>query len=140
MDVTVVTQNRHRHFVVLEADESLPGWIEEGGKVGQITDDGLTDLGKVVNTESRTIQVDHDTAVAAGLVEGQQITICSSESNIGTTQQLGLLHEIRQDFAKWRSTTDSDPVVDTLLSTVPTLVKTLDQPTLSRPTKRSPGY
>lgn len=138
MDVAVVTQNRHRHFVVLEADESLPGWIEEGGKVGQITDDGLTDLGKVVNTESRTIQVDHDTAAATGLVEGQQITICSSESNIGTTQQLGLLHEIRQDFAKWRSTADSDPVVDTLLSTVPTLVETLDQPTLSRPTEQPP--
>ncbi|MDB2276572.1 AAA family ATPase, partial [Halorubrum ezzemoulense] len=138
MDVKIVTQNRHRHFVVLEADESLPGWIEEGGKVGQITDDGLTDLGKVVHTESRTTQVDHDTAAAAGLVEGQQITICSSESNIGTTQQLGLIHEIRQDFAKWRSTADPAPVVAKLLSTAPTLIDTLDQPTLNRPTEQAP--
>lgn len=139
MDVTVVTQNRARHFAVFEATDSLPGWVEEGGEIGQITDSGLLDLGKVVHTDERTIQVDHDTAAAKSLTEDQQITICSSESHIGTTQQLGLLHEIHSDFTTWRASEDPEPVIEKLLNHALTLLDTLDQPTLSRPAQREPS-
>jgi hypothetical protein len=138
MDVQVVTQNRARHFAVVESNDSLPGWVQEGGEIGHITDSGLVDLGKIVHTESRTIQVDHDTAAAKSLTEGQHITICSSESNIGTTQQLGLLHEIRSDFDTWRSRDDPNPVIKKLLHNTPALLDTLDQRSLSQPTPGEP--
>ena len=138
LDVQVVTQNRSRHFAVVEATDSLPGWLREGSEIGQITDSGLHDLGKIVHTESRTIQIDHDTAAAKSLTEGQYITICSSESNIGTTQQLGLLHEIRSGLNTWQSREDPDPVVRKLLDNVPALLETLDQQSLSQPTPGEP--
>lgn len=139
MDVEVTNQNRRHQFVVLEAETSLPGWVEAGGEVGQITESGLTDLGKVVHTGKRRIQVDHGAAAAKGLVEGQQITICSSESNIATTQQVGLLHEIRQGFDTWRSLDSPAPVVAKLLAHAPRVIETLDRTTLDQPTPRTPS-
>ncbi|TKX64316.1 ATP-binding protein [Halorubrum sp. GN12_10-3_MGM] len=139
LDVTVTVQNRSNNFVIVTANDSLPGWVEEGGEVGQITDSNMLDLGRVVNVDGRSIQVDYDTAAAASLVEGQAITICSSESNISTTQQLGLVHEIRRGFATWLNDDDPDPVVKKLRYNAPRVIDRLDEQSISRPTPSEPS-
>jgi len=48
-------------------------------------------MGRVVNIDNRDIQVDYWGGVATSLEAGQGITVCSSETMIATTQQLGLL-------------------------------------------------
>jgi hypothetical protein len=131
LDVTVIDQNRSGDFLILRADKSLPGWVEAGGRVGQIADDGLHQIGRVVNTDSRDIQIDYGNSPAAGFTEGQSVTICSSESNIGITQQAGLLFEAHQDFDNWVSAGNPDGAVETLAANAPKLISTLDTPPLS---------
>lgn len=138
LDVTVIDQNRSGDFLILRADKSLPGWVEAGGRVGQIADDGLHQIGRVVNTDSRDIQIDYGNSPAAGFTEGQSVTICSSESNIGITQQVGLLFEAHQDFHNWVSAANPDGAVETLATNAPKLFSTLDTPPLSSGSTATP--
>ncbi|MFD1633729.1 DUF5797 family protein [Haloplanus ruber] len=141
MDVRVVSQNRAKNFLVLQSDTSLPGWVEEGGRAGYITDSGLQYLGSVVNTDGKRIQVDYESTSAAGLAKGQTITICSSESSIATTQQSGFLYEVRRDFAGWRGPEKEDSTVEKLATNAPRLLNTLEQTTIdSSATKEPTSY
>jgi len=134
LDVTVLSQNIEKRFLVVRSKTSLPGWIEEGGQIGQIIDGSLHDMGRVVNVDNRDIQVDYWGGVATSLKPGQDITVCSSETMIATTQQLGLLLELRRDFAGWQNEQDSDPTVAKLAVNGPHLFDTLDQSTITQPT------
>jgi len=134
LDVTVLSQNIEKRFLVVRSKTSLPGWIEEGGQIGQIIDGSLHDMGRVVNVDNRDIQVDYWGGVATSLKPGQDITVCSSETMIATTQQLGLLRELRRDFAGWQNEQDSDPTVAKLAVNGPHLFDTLDQSTITQPT------
>jgi molybdopterin-guanine dinucleotide biosynthesis protein len=138
MDVTVVSQNRAKNFLVLQSDTSLPGWVEEGGRAGYITDSGLQYLGSVVNTDGKSIQVDYESTSAAGLAKGQTITICSSESSIATTQQSGFLYEVRRDFAGWRDPEKEDSTVEKLATNAPRLVNALEQTSVNNPPTKEP--
>jgi hypothetical protein len=131
LDVTVLSQNVEKRFLVLRSKTSLPGWIEEGGQIGQIIDGSLHDMGRVVNIDNRDIQVDYWGGVASSLEAGQDITVCSSETMIATTQQLGLLRELRRDFAGWRNEQNPDPTVAKLAVNGPHLCNTLDQSTIT---------
>lgn len=131
LDVAVINQNRSEQFLVLRADKSLPGWVEPGGRIGQINSNSLTAIGRVVNTDGKDIQVDYGNSPAKGFVEGQEVTICSSESNIVATQQAGFLFEARRDFRGWKSATDSDGAVETLATNAPKLFDVLDDPPFS---------
>lgn len=131
LDVTVLSQNIEKRFLVIRAKTSLPGWIEEGGQIGQIIDGSLHDMGRVVNIDNRDIQVDYWGGVATSLEAGQDITICSSETMIATTQQIGLLRELRRDFAGWRNEQNPDPTVAKLVVNGPHLCNTLDQSTIT---------
>jgi len=131
--VTVLSQNIENRFLVLRSNTSLPGWIEEGGQIGQIIDGGLHTMGRVVNITNRDIQVDYWGGVAASLDAGDDITVCSSETMIATTQQLGLLRELRRDFEGWRSEQHPDPTVAKLAVNGPILCNTLDQSTITPP-------
>ncbi|MGZ0747321.1 DUF5797 family protein [Haloparvum sp. AD34] len=131
LDVTVLNQNVEKRFLVLRSNTSLPGWIEEGGQIGQIIDGSLHDMGRVVNIDTRDIQVDYWGGVATSLEAGQDITVCSSETMLATTQQLGLLRELRRDFAGWRNEQNPDPTVAKLAVNGPHLCNTLDQPTIT---------
>ncbi|MFC6875423.1 DUF5797 family protein [Halobellus sp. GCM10025813] len=139
LDVTVVSQNRPKSVLILQSDATLPGWIEEGGRVGHITDAGLKPIGKVVNTDAKEIQLDYEGTAAAGLTEGEAITICSSESSIAITQQAGFLFEMHQEFSRWRNAVDPLPAVARLAKNAPRLIDTLDQPTLDRPEPETPS-
>jgi len=134
LDVTVLSQNTEKRFLVLRSNTSLPGWIEEGGQIGQIIDGSLHDMGRVVNIDNRDIQVDYWGGVATSLEAGQGITVCSSETMIATTQQLGLLRELRRDFAGWRNNQNPDPTVAKLAVNGPQLCDTLDQSTITQTT------
>ncbi len=138
LDVTVLSQNRTKHFIVLRAESSLPGWIEEGGQIGQIRDSSLKFMGKVVNTDGRDIHVDYENTSAAALKEGQQITVCSSESSIAMTQQSGFLYEARRGFSGWRNSSSEDATVEKLATNAPRLFETFDKRTLSRPDQSEP--
>jgi hypothetical protein len=70
LDVTVLSQNIEKRFLVLRSKTSLPGWIEEGGQIGQIIDGSLQDMGRVVNVDNRDIQVDYWGGVASSLEAG----------------------------------------------------------------------
>ncbi len=131
LDVTVLSQNTEKRFLVLRSNTSLPGWIEEGGQIGQIIDGSLHDMGRVVNIDTRDIQVDYWGGVATSLEAGQDITVCSSETMIATTQQIGLLRELRRDFAGWRNQKNPDPTVAKLAVNGPHLRDTLDQSTIT---------
>lgn len=131
LDVTVLNQNEGKRFLVLRSKKSLPGWIEEGGQIGQIIDGSLHDMGRVVNIDNRDIQVDYWGGRATSLEEGQDITVCSSETMIATTQQIGLLRELRRDFSGWRNQHDPDPKVAKLAENGPRLCKTLDKNTIT---------
>ncbi|WP_251343417.1 DUF5797 family protein [Haloplanus halophilus] len=131
LDVTVLNQNVEQRFLVLRSKTSLPGWIEEGGQIGRIVDGSLHDMGRVVNIDNRDIQVDYWGGVAASLESGRDITVCSSETMIATTQQLGLLRELRRDFAGWRTEQDPDPTVAKLAANGPHLSNTLDRPAIT---------
>ncbi|MFC7116715.1 hypothetical protein ACFQH2_19660 [Natronoarchaeum sp. GCM10025703] len=128
LDVTVLSQNIEKQFLVLRSKTSLPGWIEEGGQIGKIIDGSLHDMGRVVNINNRDIQVDYWGGVATGLEAGQDITVCSSETMIATTQQLGLLRELRRDFAGWHNEQNPDPTVAKLAINGPSLCDTLINP------------
>jgi|AntDeeMinimDraft_4_1070355.scaffolds.fasta_scaffold00667_2 hypothetical protein len=134
LDVTVQSQNTEKKFLVLRSKTSLPGWIEEGGQIGQIIDGSLRDMGRVVNIDNRDIQVDYWGGIANSLEPGHEITVCSSESMIATTQQIGLLHELRRDFAGWQNEANPDPTEAKLAVNGPQLFDTLDQSTIDRPT------
>ena len=134
LDVTVLSQNTEKRFLVLRSNTSLPGWIEEGGQIGQIIDGSLHDMGRVVNIDNRDIQVDYWGGVATSLEAGQDMTVCSSETMIATTQQLGLLRELRRDFAGWQNEQNSDPTVAKLAVNGPNLCDTLDQSTITQAT------
>jgi KaiC/GvpD/RAD55 family RecA-like ATPase len=134
LDVTVLSQNPDKQFLVLRSKASLPGWIEEGGQIGQIIDSSLRDMGRVVNIDNRDIQVDYWGGVAQTLDTGQSITVCSSETMIATTQQIGLLRELRRDFTGWRNQHNANPTVSKLAANGPQLLNTLDQSSLSPPT------
>jgi len=138
MDVTVISQNQDGQFLVLRADKSLPGWVKAGGRIGHITDNGLHTIGRIVNTDDKDIQVDYGNSPAAGFVEGQTVTICSSESNIAITQQAGFLFEARRGFRGWTGADDSDGAVETLAANAPKLFETLDHPPLGSGAKKSP--
>ncbi len=131
LDVTVIHQNRGKKFLVLRASKSLPGWVEAGGRIGQVTDGSLRSIGRVVNTDDRDIQVDYGNSPAAGFSEGQTVTICSSESNIVSTQQAGFLFESRRDFSGWVDAENPSAAVKTLGTNASELIKTLDNPPLS---------
>lgn len=131
LDVTVINQNRSEHFLVLRAKKSLPGWVEPGGRIGQINSNSLTDIGRVVNTDGKDIQVDYGNSPAKGFFEGQEVTICSSEANIAATQQAGFLFEARRDFHGWKDATDPDGAAETLGTNAPKLFDALDDPPLS---------
>ncbi len=131
LDVTVINQNRSEHFLVLRAKKSLPGWVEPGGRIGQIDSNSLTAVGRVVNTDGKDIQVDYGNSPAKGFSEGQELTICSSESNIAATQQAGFLFEARRDFCGWKNEADSDGAAETLGINAPKLFDALDDPPLS---------
>lgn len=137
MDVTVLRQNRASNFLIVRADTSLPGWVEEGSRVGTITDAGLDYLGRIVNTDSKDIHIDYERSSAAGLAEGQTITICSSESSIATTQQAGFLYETRRGFQGWQTSSDNR-TVQKLAANAPRLIATLDQQTIDRPDPERP--
>lgn len=137
MDVTVLRQNRDSNFLIVRADTSLPGWIEEGSRVGSISDSRLNYLGRVVNTDNKDVHIDYERTSAAGLTEGQTITICSSENSIATTQQAGFLYDTRLGFRNWRSSSD-DRHVKKLARNAPRLIKTLDQKTIERPEPKRP--
>ena len=130
LDVTVERKNTENRILVFQSHTSLPGWIEDGGKVGQIIDGSLRELGRVVNIEDRNIQINYWGGVATSLEPGNDITVCSSESMIATTQQMGLLYELRKEFAGWRTQADPDPVVEKLISNGSQLLDTLDRPSL----------
>jgi len=134
LDVTVLSQNTEKRFLVLRSNTSLPGWIEEGGQIGQIIDGSLHDMGRVVNIDNRDIQVDYWGGVATSLEAGQDMTVCSSETMIATTQQLGLLRELRRDFAGWQNEQNPDPTVAKLAINGPRLCDTLDQSTITQAT------
>ena len=134
LDVTVLSQNAEKQFLVLRSNTSLPGWIEEGGQIGRIIDGSLHDMGRIVNTDNRDIQVDYWGGVATSLQTGQDITICSSETMIAITQQIGLLRELRRDCAGWRNEQNPDPAVTKLSVNGPHLCETLDQPTITQAT------
>ena len=127
LDVTIVSQDAENRFLILRSENSLPGWIEEGGQIGQIITDHLRDMGRVVNINNRDIQVDYWSSAFENLKTGQNITVCSSETMIATTQQLGLLRELRRDFAGWRKKQNPGPTVAKLASNGPQLRNTLDQ-------------
>ncbi|WP_217350858.1 DUF5797 family protein [Salinadaptatus halalkaliphilus] len=91
-------------------------------------------MGRVVNIDNRDIQVDYWGGVATSLESGQDITVCSSETMIATTQQLGLLRELRRDFAGWRNEQNPDPTVAKLAVNGPHLSNTLDQSTITQET------
>ncbi|ELZ88478.1 AAA ATPase [Haloferax elongans ATCC BAA-1513] len=131
LDVTVLSQNTDKRFLVLRSDTSLPGWIEEGGQIGQIVDGSLREMGRVVNIDDRDIQVDYWGGIATSLEAGQNITVCSSESMIAITQQIGLMRELRRGCVGWLNETDSDPTVTKLAVNGPNLLNTLDQSTLT---------
>jgi RecA/RadA recombinase len=137
MDVTVVSQNRTSNFLIVRAETSLPGWVEGGSRVGAITNSGLDHLGKIVNTDHNDIHIDYEHTSAAGFTEGQTITICSSESSIGTTQQAGFLYETRRGFRGWQRSSD-DRSVAKLAANAPRLIETLDQQTIEEPEPKRP--
>ena len=137
MDVTVLRQNRASNFLIVRADTSLPGWVEAGSRVGSITNSGLDSLGRIVNTDHKEIHIDYGHSSAAGLAEGQTITICSSESSIATTQQAGFLLETRRGFRNWETSSD-DRTVSKLASNAPRLIETLDQQTIEEPEPKRP--
>ncbi len=139
MDVTVLRQNRSSNFLIVRADTSLPGWIEEGSRVGAISESGLDHLGRIVNTDDKDIHIDYEHTPAAGLSVGQDITICSSESSISTTQQLGFLYETRREFNGWRSSTEDDRTVEKLASNAPRLIDALDQTEMDPPDPARPS-
>lgn len=134
LDVTILSQNVDKRFLILRSKTSLPGWIEEGGQIGQVIDSSLHGMGRVVNIDNRDIQVDYSGGVATTLESGQDITVCSSETMIAATQQLGLLRELRRDFAGWRNEQNPDPTVAKLAVNGPRLCNTLDQSTITPPT------
>lgn len=140
MDVTVASQNRAKSFLVLRAEKSLPGWVEEGGQIGYIVNSGLQNMGKVVNTDGKEIQVDYGESSASGLISGASITICSSESMLLTTQQSGFLYELRRDFAGWLDpeARETHPIVSKLAVNAPRLIETLDQSSLERASSKQP--
>jgi RecA/RadA recombinase len=140
MDVTVASQNRAKSFLVLRAQKSLPGWVEEGGQIGYIVNSGLQNMGRVVNTDGKEIQVDYGESSASGLASGASITICSSESMLLTTQQSGLLYELRRDFAGWLDpeARKKHPIVAKLAVNAPRLIETLDQSSLERADSKQP--
>lgn len=131
LDVTVINQNRKEDYVILESDLSLPGWVGEGGRVGQITETGVNFLGKVVNTEGNRIHIDYERTSAAGLKEGQHITIISSESNIAQTQQSGFLFEARRNLKEWKK--EEDQSSSKLAENASTLFNSLDKQNLATP-------
>lgn len=131
LDMTVVKQNRSEQFVVLRASKSLPGWINSGGEIGQITANTLNAIGRIVNTDDRDVHVDYGNSPAAGFVEGEVVTICSSESSIAVTQQAGLLFEARRDLEGWTDVNDPDPATEVLAANASTVLGALDQDTLS---------
>jgi ABC-type lipoprotein export system ATPase subunit len=131
LDVTVINQTRSEHFLVLRAKKSLPGWVEPGGRIGQIDSNSLTAIGRVVNTDGKDIQVDYGNSPAEGFFEGQEVTICSSESNIVATQQSGFLFEARRGFRGWKDTTDPGGAAETLGTNAPKLLNALDDSPLS---------
>jgi RNA polymerase-binding transcription factor DksA len=131
LDVTVINQNRADHFLVLRAAKSLPGWVEPGGRIGQIDSNSLTAIGRVVNTDGKDIQVDYGNSPARGFFEGQEVTICSSESNITATQQAGFLLAARRGFREWRATMEANGAVETLATNAPKLFEVLDDAPLS---------
>jgi hypothetical protein len=138
LDVTVISQNRAGQFLILRAEKSLPGWVEAGGRIGHITDSSLHTIGRIVNTDDRDIQVDYGNSPAAGFTEGQTVTICSSESNIGSTLQAGLLFKARRDFTGWVNAETSDDAVSTLATTAPILFDALDNAPLSCGGQKAP--
>lgn len=138
LDVTVETQHTDKQLLILEATSSLPGWIEEGGKIGQIINNGVADMGRIVNTEGRRIQVDYWGGIARSLTEQQEITVCSAESMIATTQQMGLLLELREEFAGWQANIEDDPTVAKIAANGQQLINTLDQSSLSKGVKKEP--
>jgi len=127
LDVTVKTQHTDKQLLVLEADSSLPGWIEEGGAIGQIINNGVADMGKIVNTDGRRVQVDYWGGIAESLTEQQEITVCSAESMIATTQQLGLLLELRRNFDGWQQNKCGEPTVEKLADNGQQLIQTIDK-------------
>ncbi|SEP07062.1 Superfamily I DNA and/or RNA helicase [Halorientalis persicus] len=131
LNVRVISQNKGEQFLVLRATKSLPGWVESGGRIGHITEHGLHTIGRVVNTDDKDIQVDYGNSPAASFVEGQEVTICSSESNIAITQQLGFLFEMRRGFSDWLTASNPDGAVEKLAVNAPQLFETLDQSSLS---------
>jgi hypothetical protein len=138
LDMTVVRQNRNEQFVVLRANESLPGWINAGGEIGQITANTLNAIGRIVNTDDRDVHVDYGNSPAAGFVEGEVVTICSSESSIAVTQQAGFLFEARRNFEGWVNTTNPDDATEVLARNAPELFEALDNPPLSSGQKATP--
>lgn len=131
LDVSILSKNSDKQFLVLRSYTSLPGWIEEGGQIGQIIDGSLQDIGRVVNIDNRDIQVDYWGGVSTSLESGDDITVCSSEPMIATTQQMGLLYELRREFAGWQEQTDPDPTVEKLAANGSQLLSTLDQSSLT---------